>query len=51
MKDLKVDVTKLYTQSEYAKLIGKTKGRVNQMINENSLNVVRIKGATLILVK
>jgi DNA-binding XRE family transcriptional regulator len=40
----------LYTQSEYAKKIGVTRARVNQMIKEKLLKVVIIKGATLIKV-
>jgi len=38
----------LYTQSEYAKLIGVTRARVNQMIKENTLKIVLVNGATLI---
>jgi len=38
----------LYTQSEYAKLIGVTRARVNQMIKEESLKIVMVNGATLI---
>lgn len=40
----------LYTQSEYAKKIGVSRARVNQMIKEKQLKVVIIKGATLIKV-
>jgi DNA-binding transcriptional regulator YdaS (Cro superfamily) len=38
----------LYTQSEYAKLIGVSRARVNQMIKENTLKIVLVNGATLI---
>lgn len=38
----------IYTQSEYAKLIGVTRARVNQMINEGSLKTLTVNGATLI---
>lgn len=38
----------LYTQSEYAKLIGVTKSRVNQMIKEDKLNTVTVNGSILI---
>lgn len=38
----------LYTQSEYAKKIGVTRARVNQMIKENLLKTVLVNGATLI---
>jgi len=45
MKEIRTD---LYTQSEYARKIGVTHARVNQMIKEGKLKVVVIKGATLI---
>lgn len=48
VKDLKVDQTKLITQTEYAKLKGISKARVNQMVNNNELKIVEIKGAKLI---
>ena len=51
MNSLKVDVTKLYTQNEYAKLIGKHRSRVNQMIKAGELNTVKIKGATLVILQ
>ena len=38
----------LYTQSEYAKLIGVTRARVNQMVKGNSLKTVQVNGAVLI---
>jgi len=38
----------IYTQSEYAKLIGVTRARVNQMIKEGSLKTLDVNGATLI---
>lgn len=38
----------LYTQSEYAKLIGVTRMRVNQMIKEGKLNTVTINGSILV---
>lgn len=38
----------LYTQAEYARKIGVTRARVNQMINENKVESVKINGATLI---
>ena len=51
MDSLKIDRRKLFTQAEYAKYIGVTRGRVNQMIKENKLKVVEIRGAKLIYVK
>lgn len=38
----------LYTQSEYAKKIGVSKARVNQMINEGKLQTVTVHGGILI---
>lgn len=46
-KELRKD---LYTQSEYAKLIGCSQPRVNQMIKEGKLNTVHVNGAVLIKV-
>ena len=48
MEVLKVDRTKLYTQSEYAKKIGVSRARVNHMIRDNLLKIVEIKGARLV---
>ena len=48
MKPLKVDRTKLMTQSAYAKKKGISRGRVNQMIKEGKLETVEIEGAILI---
>jgi len=49
LKPLKIDRSKLITQTEYAKLKGITPQRVNQMISEGKLNTVNIVGAILIL--
>jgi len=38
----------LYTQSEYAKLIGVSQPRVAQMMKEGKLHVVFVNGAVLI---
>ena len=38
----------LYTQSEYAKLIGVSRARVNQMIKNGDLSTVTVNGATLV---
>ena len=48
METLKIDRTKLITQSEYAKLKGVTRQRVSQMVKDKSVKVVEIKGAKLI---
>jgi len=42
--------TDLYTQAEYAKKIGLTRGRVNQMVKAGELKTVTVNGATLIKV-
>lgn len=38
----------LFTQSEYAKRIGMTPARVNQLIKEGKLHTVQVNGAVLI---
>lgn len=48
MESLKVDKSKLYTQSEYAKKLGLTRARINQKIKAGELKVVKINGATLV---
>lgn len=40
--------TDLYTQTEYAKKMGLTPQRINQMIKEKKLKIVRVNGAILI---
>ena len=45
IKEIRKD---LYTQSEYAKLIGKTRARVNQMIKNGELHTVKVNGTILI---
>ena len=40
----------LYTQAEYAKHIGFSRARVNQMINEGKLDTLHVNGAVLIKV-
>lgn len=45
IKELRKD---LYTQAEYAKKIGLTPARVNQMIKNGQLKTVTINGATLV---
>lgn len=38
----------LYTQSEWAKKVGLSKARINQMVKAGDLNLVSVNGATLI---
>ena len=45
---VKIDRTKLMTQSAYARLKGVTRGRINQMVKAGELQVIEIKGAKLI---
>jgi predicted XRE-type DNA-binding protein len=40
--------TDLYTQTEYAKLIGVSQPRVAKMMKDGKLNVVFVNGAVLI---
>lgn len=44
-KEIRKDI---YTQAEYAKHMGVSRARVNQMIKEGSLKTLTVKGATLI---
>lgn len=46
---LKVDRTKLITQTKYAQKNGLSKQRVNQLIKDGKIPVVEIEGATLVL--
>ena len=48
MEVLKIDRTKLFTQSEYAKKLGVSRSRINHMVRDKLLNVIEIKGAKLI---
>lgn len=48
METLKIDRTKLYTQSEYARKIGKDRSTVNKMAKSGQLKTVTIRGAVLI---
>jgi len=48
MESLKIDRSKLITQSEYAKLKGLTRQRINQLVKLKELKTVEIKGAILI---
>jgi len=38
----------LYTQTEYAKLVGLTKSRINQLIKAGELNILTVNGTVLI---
>lgn len=48
MEALKIDRTKLITQAEYARKIGKTRAWVNQQVKEGKLKIVKIEGAILV---
>lgn len=50
MNPIKVDVTKLKTQSQYAKENNMSRQRVNQLVKSKSLKTVVISGSVLILV-
>ena len=47
IKEIRQD---LYTQSEYAKLKGITRARVNQLVKSGDLQTLTVRGATLIKV-
>lgn len=49
LEPLKVDRTKLITQTKYAEQIKVSKQRVNQMIKDGKLKTVKIEGAVLVL--
>lgn len=49
METLKVDKTKLVTQTEYAKMKGVTPPAVSRMVREGRVKTVKIRGAILIL--
>jgi len=44
-KEIRHDVA---TQSEYAKMIGVSRARVNQMVKAGEVNTLSVKGAVLI---
>ena len=50
MNSLKIDITKLKTQSQYAKDNGMSRQRVNQLVKSKELRTIEIQGATLILI-
>ena len=49
MESLKVDKTKLWTKSEYARKIKVSPAAVDRKCREGKLKLVRINGAELIL--
>ena len=51
MTDLKQDITKLKTVTNYAKLIGKDRQRVYQMISDKKVKEVVIDGVKFIKVE
>lgn len=46
---MEIDVRKLITQSEYAKLKKISRQRVNQLVKAKELKTVQINGSTLII--
>lgn len=50
MNKLKIDISKLKTQSQYAKDKGLSRQRVNQLVKSGNLNTIEIQGAILIVV-
>ena len=49
MKTLKVDITKLWTKSEYARKLKVSPAAIDRKCKEDKLKVVRINGTELIL--
>ena len=49
LENLKIDRTKLITQSEYAKMKGVSAAYINAEIKRGNIKTVKIKGATLVL--
>ena len=45
MKEIRQD---LYTQTEWAKKVGLTKARINQLIKSGQLKTVTVNGAVLV---
>ena len=43
-----VNANQLYTKSEYAKKIGKSNGRITQMVAEGKLTILLINGGYVI---
>ena len=50
MEALKVDRSKLITQSEYAKIKKLSKARINQLVKSGNIKTVEIRGATLVYI-
>lgn len=49
MEALKVDKTKLVTQTEYAKMKGVSPAYINAEIKRGNIKTVKIRGAVLVL--
>jgi hypothetical protein len=45
LKEIRTDV---YTQAEYAKMIGKSRAWVNQQIRAGNIKTLTVKGAVLV---
>ena len=48
MENLKIDKTKLVSVTEYAKMKGKTRQRIYQLIKSKDIKSISINGLTLI---
>lgn len=51
MENIKIDKTKLITQSEYARQKGVSPAYINAEIKRGRIKVVKIQGATLVLLE
>lgn len=48
MEALKIDRTKLFTQADYARKIGKSRAWVNQQVKSGDIKSIEINGAVLV---
>jgi predicted DNA-binding transcriptional regulator AlpA len=50
MKELKVNPERLFTKTEYSREFGISRPTIDKMIRDKELDIVKVKGATLIKV-
>lgn len=49
METKTIDKSKLITQSEYAKIKGLSRQRINQLVKSGEIKTIKIQGAILVL--
>ena len=47
-ESLNVDITRICTQAYYARKMGVSRSHINQEIKRGNIEVIRIKGSTLV---